>query len=258
MSCSRTFLLLQRATTQSISRAARPSTFSSRALSSLPPSIERVGEASAFPNEYPGQNYDFNWTLNADGVTPTKKSAFRITKPLELKIAGLTPLTTTPLNVKSAGSKKTLKEAGSDTLSFDDYDEIAQRTKDLLSHADSLFCPEGHMPSTTTSVRVITNSQTLAPKLVAYLDRAPKKESTGCSITAYVLEDESMESFGSYAIEEVGEGDALTSVAAVVCTGKSVTVEQIVAGLELSLEGLVEDEEARKKEAEEAAKEAEN
>lgn len=40
-----------------------------------------------------------------------------------------------------------------------------------------------------------------------------------------------------------------------VCTGKSVKVEQIVAGLELSLEGLIEDEEARKKEAEEAAKE---
>lgn len=210
--------------------------------------MERVGESLAFPNEYPGQNYEFNWTLNADGVTPIKKSAFRITKPLELKIAGLTPLKNSPLNVKSTASKKTLKEAGSDDLSFEDYDEITQRTKDLLSLSDSLYCPEGHMPGTTTSVRVITNSDLLAPKLVAYLDRAPKKESTGCSITAYVLEDESMESFGSYAIEEVGEGDAVRSVAAVVCTGKSVSVEQIVAGLELSLGGLIEDEEARKKE----------
>jgi len=139
-------------------------------------------------------------------------------------------------------------------LTFDDYDEIAQRTKDLLSLSDSLYCPEGHMPGTVTSVRVITNSKVLAPKLVAYLDRAPKKESTGCSITAYVLEDASMESFGAYAIEEVGDGDDVRSVAAVVCTGKSVKVEQIVAGLELSLEGLIEDEEARKKEAEEAAK----
>lgn len=139
-------------------------------------------------------------------------------------------------------------------MTFDDYDEIAQRTKDLLSLSDSLYCPEGHMPGTVTSVRVITNSKDLAPKLVAYLDRAPKKESTGCSITAYVLEDTSMESFGAYAIEEVGDGDDVRSVAAVVCTGKSVKVEQIVAGLELSLEGLIEDEEARKKEAEEAAK----
>ncbi len=222
---------------------------------SLPSSIERVGEATAFPNEYPGQNYEFNWTLNADGVTPLKKSAFRITKPLELKIAGLEPLSKSPLKVKSTSSKKTLKEAGSDDLSFEDYDEITQRTKDLLSLSDTLYCPEGHMPTTTTSVRVITNSAALAPKLVAFLDRAPKRESTGCSITAYVLEDESMESFGSYAIEEVGEGDDVKSVAAVVCTGKSVKVEQVVAGLELSLEGLIEDEEARKKEAEEAAEE---
>lgn len=248
MSTSRTFLFLQKVTT------ARQPTLT-RTFASLPESIKRVGEATAFPNEYPGQNYEFNWTLNADGVTPIKKSAFRITKPLELKIAGLAPHKTSPLKVKSSASKKTLKEAGSDDLSFDDYDEITQRTKDLLSLSDSLYCPEGHMPSTSTSVRVITNSAQVAPKLVAYLDRAPKRESTGCSITAYVLEDESMESFGAYAIEEVGEGDDVKSVAAVVCTGKSVKVEQIVAGLELSLEGLIEDEEARKKEAEEAAKE---
>ena len=214
--------------------------------------MERVGESFAFPNEYPGQNYEFNWTLNADGVTPIKKSAFRITKPLELKIAGLTPLKTSPLKVNSKATKKTLKEAGSANLSFDDYDEITQRTKDLLSLSDTLYCPEGHMPGSTTSVRVITNSAALSPKLVAYLDRAPKRESTGCSITAYVLEDESMEAFASYAIEEVGEADDVRSVAAVVCTGKSVKIEQVVAGLELSLQGLIEDEEARKKEAEES------
>ena len=222
-------------------------------IASLPSSVERVGEAFAFPNEYPGQNYEFNWTLNADGVTPLKKSAFRITKPLELKIAGLSPLTKTPLQVKASASKKTLKEAGSDQLSYEDYDEITQRTKDLLSLSDTLYCPEGHMPGTLTSVRVITNSDALAPKLLAFLERAPKRESAGCSITAYVLEDESMESFASFAIEEVGEGEDVNSVAAVVCTGKQVKVEQIVAGLELSLAGLIEDEEARKKEAEEAA-----
>lgn len=246
MSCSRSFLLLQRASTK-----ARIFNCN-RALSSLPSSVERVGESFAFPNEYPGQNYEFNWTLNADGVTPIKKSAFRITKPLELKIAGLEPLKTTPLKVKSKATQKTLKEAGSDDLSFEDYDEITQRTKDLLSLSDTLYCPEGHMPGTSTSVRVITNSSTLSPKLLAFLDRAPKRESIGCSITAYVLEDESMEPFASYAIEEVGESDDVRSVAAVVCTGKSVKIEQVVAGLELSLEGLIEDEEARKKEAEES------
>jgi len=266
MNCTtRTFRLLQRVGT--ISRSSTSTGISTttntsiRSLSSLPPSIKRVGETSVFPNEYPGQNYEFNWTLNADGVTPINKSAFRITKPLDLKIAGLTPMpkSKTPLQIKiNAKTKSSIQEAGSDALSFDAYDEMTQRTKDLLSLSQTLFCPEGHMPKTTTSVRVITNSATLAPKLVAYLDRAPvkKNESKGCSITAYVLEEETMEnSFAAYAIEEVvvSAPDDVKSVAAVVCTGKTVDVQSVVAGLELSLEGLLEDEEARKKEAEEAA-----
>ena len=105
------------------------------------------------------------------------------------------------------------------------------------------------MPGSHTSVRIISNSATLAPKLLAYLERAPKRDSAGCSITAYVLEDE-MDQFSAYAIEEVGEGDDIRSVAAVVCTGKNIKVEQVVAGLEMSFEGLKEDEAARKAEAE--------
>jgi hypothetical protein len=66
----------------------------------LPDSIKRVGQTESFPNEYPGQIYAFNWCLNGDGVTPLKRSAFRITKPLDLKIAGLTPPKKTPLQVR--------------------------------------------------------------------------------------------------------------------------------------------------------------
>ena len=68
--------------------------------SELPDSIKRVGTAFAFPNEYPGQIYEFNWCLNKDGVTPLKRSAFRVTKPLDLKVAGLTPPKTMPLKVR--------------------------------------------------------------------------------------------------------------------------------------------------------------
>lgn len=258
-----TLRLFQRVAKSRTAAAATASNSSIRSFSSLPPSIERVGETLVFPNEYPGQNYEFNWTLNADGVTPIQKSAFRIAKPLDLKIAGLTPLpkSKTPLQIKvKAKTKKSIQEAGSDALDFDTYDEVSQRTKDVLSLSPSLYCPEGHMPKTTTTVRVITNSATIAPQMVAYLDRAPKKqESTGCSITAYVLEDESIAdtNFSAYAIEEVADGKEVKSVAAVVCTGKTVDVEAVVAGLELSLEGMLEDEEARKKEAEEAAAAAE-
>jgi hypothetical protein len=60
-----------------------------------------VGTVEAFPNEYPGQVYAFNWCLNGDGVTPLRKSAFRITKPLDLKIAGLELPKTKPLKVRT-------------------------------------------------------------------------------------------------------------------------------------------------------------
>ena len=65
----------------------------------LPDSIKRVGTASAFPNEYPGQVYAFNWCLNKDGVTPLRRSAFRITKALDLKVAKLEAPKTIPLKV---------------------------------------------------------------------------------------------------------------------------------------------------------------
>jgi hypothetical protein len=72
----------------------------------VPDSIKRVGQAEAFPNEYPGQNYAFNWCLNGDGVTPLKKSAFRITKPLDLKVAGLALPKKQPLQVSKRGIRR--------------------------------------------------------------------------------------------------------------------------------------------------------
>lgn len=229
-----------------------------RCLASLDDSIKRVAPSTTFPNEYPGQNYEFNWALNFDGVTPLKKSAFRICKPLDLKVAGLTPLKKTPLKVNAATARGLLPEAGSDSLSFEAFDKVSEQTRDLLSSSDTLYCPEGHVPGTRTGVRIISNSATLAPKLLAYLERAPKKDPDAMPITAYVLEDESMEQFAAYAIEEVEErfeDGVFKSVAAIVCIGKKVSVETVVAGLELSVGALQEDEEARKKEAEEAKEE---
>lgn len=69
------------------------------ATEGLPPSLERVGNTEAYPKEYPGQVYAFNWCLNGDGVTPVNKSAFRITKPLDLKVAGLAVPKKSPLSV---------------------------------------------------------------------------------------------------------------------------------------------------------------
>lgn len=68
-------------------------------LASLPDTIKRVGNVEAFPNEYPGMIYAFNWALNGDGVTPLRGSAFRINKTLDLKVAGLELPKVQPLKV---------------------------------------------------------------------------------------------------------------------------------------------------------------
>jgi len=144
-----------------------------------------------------------------------------------------------------------MPEAGSDDLSFDLFDEMSQKTKDALSLAAHLYCPEGHAPSTHKGVRVISNSATLAPEILAYLDRAPRKETpVSQPITVYAL-DNAEEEFCGYAIEEVEEkdeyGDAMDpkSVTAVVVAEKHLDLKKIVAGIELSVAGLLADEEER-------------
>lgn len=232
----------------------------------LPDTLKRVGQSSAFPNEYPGMAYEFNWCLNGDGVTPLKRSAFRMNKPLDVKVAGLTP-TTKALKVKATP----IPEAGTEALSFEDFDTACQTVRDNLSLADNLYCPEGHVPSTTTGVRVISNSAKLAPDILAYLDRCPKlSPPQSMPITCFVLEGG--ENFEGFSIEEIEvpvapeEGTSVfelgyqpkeaKSVATVVVSGAKPAIGKIVAGIEASQKALAEDELERAKKAEEAAKAA--
>mmetsp|Transcript_13091 Transcript_13091/g.31577 ORF Transcript_13091/g.31577 Transcript_13091/m.31577 type:complete len:279 (+) Transcript_13091:192-1028(+) len=236
----------------------------------LPDSIKRVGSYSAFPDERPGKNYTFNWCLNGDGVTPLRASAYRITKPLDLKVAQLAVPKKMPLSVKPASAKK-MPEAGTDELSFETFDEVNQRTRNLLSLSDHLYCPEGHVPGTRTAVRVITNSPKLAPEVLAYLERAPRKDPPeSLPITVYALEG-TEESFAGYAIEEVEvevpEEDTrgwyriddpdpemeAKSFAAVVVVGQKLDIKVVAAGMELSQKALAEDE--AKRDAQKAAEE---
>jgi hypothetical protein len=231
----------------------------------IPDSIKRVGQASAFPDEYPGMIYEFNWALNGDGVTPLKRSAFRINKPLDLKVAGLNLPKTNPLKVKG----KAIPEAGTDALTFETFDQACQQARDLLSLSDRLYCPEGHVPGTRTGVRVISNSSKLAPDLLAYLERCPKTSPPGSMpITCFVLEGHDSE-FAGYSIEEIEvpvdpeEGVTVfdlgyqpkeaKSVATVVLAGKAPELAKIVAGIEASQKALAQDEIERAKKAEEKA-----
>lgn len=244
--------------------------------SDFPETLKRVGQNIQFPNESAGCNYQFNWCLNGDGVTPLRRSAYRITKPLDLKLAGLEVPQKLPLSVKAAEASK-IPEAGSGELSFETFDEVSQRSRDLLSLSDHLYCPEGHVPGSRTAVRVITNSPKLAPQILAYLERAPRKEPPeALPITVYALEG-TEESFAGYAIEEVEAPIPSThetpawqsestiyeerptepkSVASVVVIGQQLDIKTIVAGMELCQKALATDELERKakKAAEEKAK----
>ena len=140
---------------------------------------------------------------------------------------------------------------------------MSQRTRDLLSLSDHIYCPEGHVPGTRTGVRVITNSTRLAPDLLAYLDRAPKKDPPdSLPITTYILEGNTEEDFAGYAIEEIevalpnhddGTGYTKTytivptftearSVAAIVVVSKEPDIQVVVAGIEACQKALAADE----------------
>lgn len=190
----------------------------------------------------------FNWCLNADGVTPLKKSAFRLAKPLDLKVAGLALPKTSPLKVDGKAERSKVPEAGSATLDFDTFDDMAQRTKDALSLSSSLYCPEGHVPTKRVGVRIITNMDTLAVDALAYLERMPKRDPKPQAITCYVLSG--AEEFAGYAIEEIEEtmednSKVAVSVGSVVVSGKNPSLKRVVAGIELCVEGLEADAKER-------------
>lgn len=178
-------------------------------------------------------------------------------------MAGLALPKSSPLKVNSKSERSKVPEAGmTDALSFDTFDEVMQHTKDSLSLSEALYCPEGHAPNTKFGVRVITNVKTggLVSDLVGYLERMPSRrdEPKSQSVTCYVLGGTS-EEFAGYAIEEVEElneedgSREAVSVATVVINGKNPSLKRIVAGIELSVEGLEADakERAEKKAEEE-------
>mmetsp|Transcript_62316 Transcript_62316/g.75005 ORF Transcript_62316/g.75005 Transcript_62316/m.75005 type:complete len:261 (+) Transcript_62316:78-860(+) len=218
-------------------------------FSSLPSSVGRVGTSTQFPDEYPGQIYAFNWCLNGDGVTPTKKSAFRIAKPLDLQVAGLKKPKSNPL-VVTTSSQNSIPEAGSESLPFESFDSTSLRVKEYLSLSDHLYCPEGDVPKTRIGCRVISNSAALAPNLLAYLERAPRKEPpVSLPVTVYVYEGDVDNEFSGYAIEVVeldeGDGDIERTVGSVVVSAKNPDIATVVRGIELCAEGIKADEDER-------------
>lgn len=235
---------------------AIPSSFATSA--SHQSSLDRVAAPIVWPNEGPGVNYAFNWQLNADGVTPTNELAFRITKQLDLTIAKLDPTCKSAVQkeIKASSTKKiqaSLLEAGTDAMPFDTFDANIRDTRDALSEAPALYCPEGLAPGSDVGVRVITNSGALASACAAYLERAPRivtKEMCSQPVTVYVYrsagEDDvdesfSLSSFSSYAIEEHEDEDGIAVATVGIFSIGKVEMEllrYVVAAVDICVKGL--------------------
>ena len=120
--------------------------------------------STVFPNEYEGNIYDVNWSLCEDGVVPVG-NAYRnarislLTNALGAKKSA--PVTTTkPLYF----GKYSLTEAG-DTVSQDEFSDLFEAQKELLSSGTDLFVEDASLGSytkTRVGVRVITNDPATA------------------------------------------------------------------------------------------------
>jgi len=121
-------------------------------------------EFVVFPNEYEGNIYDVNWSLCEDGVVPVGK-AYRNARP---------SLMTNAIGAKKGDSitaekplyfgKYSLTEAG-DTISQDEFSDLFESQKELLSSGADLFVEDASLGSYSKNrigVRVVTQDATKA------------------------------------------------------------------------------------------------
>jgi len=192
-----------------------------------------------FPRERPGLDYDLNWSLNANGVTPAG-DAFHLSKAADAAKIG---------KVAALGAAAVAApEAGESGLSFVEFEAALEKAKAAFCSAPNLYVAEGDVPGTRVPCRVITDSPDLAATAMAsVLERMPKKfrevqvGSMAQPITCFV----SKGSKGSGAFEgfvvEQGDGviykeDAV--VADVVLTGAMATPEKLHATIKAAAEEL--------------------
>lgn len=97
-----------------------------------------------WPRETEANDYAVNWSLVGDGVTPTG-NAYRNAR---------LPLLTSMLSAKPAGGKVELKsptyfgdykiqEAGDDTISMDEFQDLSLSHKEMLTNEKDLFIEDG-------------------------------------------------------------------------------------------------------------------
>eukprot|EP00616_Rhizochromulina_sp_CCMP1243_P007101 CAMPEP_0118974262 /NCGR_PEP_ID=MMETSP1173-20130426/11159_1 /TAXON_ID=1034831 /ORGANISM="Rhizochromulina marina cf, Strain CCMP1243" /LENGTH=234 /DNA_ID=CAMNT_0006923977 /DNA_START=11 /DNA_END=715 /DNA_ORIENTATION=+ len=218
------------------SHVARPTASSfTRSLSTSAAGLE-FEDYGVFPRERPGLNYNLNWSLNKNGVTPAG-DAFHLTKARDVEKLSLSVEKVTKPKASEAAP-----EAGESALSFADFDGALAAAKDVLEGAKTLYVAEGDAPGTRTQCRVITDSATIAATaMTSILERAPKREEVPpLPITCYVSTEGSP--FEGFVVEQ-GDGVIYCegeTVASVVLTGANYKHSKLAATISRAAEALKE------------------
>lgn len=156
--------------------SSKTNSVASRTLSVLPPRRIETEEFTVFPFEYEGNDYDVNWSLVDDGVTPTK-DAYRngriklLTSRLAEKPSKDGKVTLTKPKYNGAF---TIVEAG-DGIEHDDFQEILEGQQDKLSDQD-LFVEDASLGSYRPhriGTRIVTNEASTALILRTLLMNTP-------------------------------------------------------------------------------------
>lgn len=187
-----------------------------------------------YPRERPGLDYSLNWSLNANGVTPTG-DAFRITKISDAAKIG---------KVGKLGKSATAApEAGEGDLSFGAFETALEKTKEDFTTAPNLYVAEGDVPGTRVPCRVITDSADFAATAMGVvLERMPKSaKAKALPITCFVTSgDKGAQSFEGFVVEQ-GDGVIYAEsdvVADVVLTGTMATPSKLLATIKTVAEEL--------------------
>eukprot|EP00617_Octactis_speculum_P027485 CAMPEP_0185773090 /NCGR_PEP_ID=MMETSP1174-20130828/72285_1 /TAXON_ID=35687 /ORGANISM="Dictyocha speculum, Strain CCMP1381" /LENGTH=197 /DNA_ID=CAMNT_0028459635 /DNA_START=80 /DNA_END=673 /DNA_ORIENTATION=+ len=180
-----------------------------------------------FPREKPGLDYNLNWSLNQNQVTPCG-DAFRLTKAKDVAKLGAGPA----VEVPKPSDDDVPPEAGEEALSFAAFDTALSVVRSSLSETATLYVVEGDAPGTRIPCRVISDDLVIASAAITgILERMPLRQPTALPITCFVTS--SGENFSGLVVEQ-GDGVVYPeddNVASVVLSGDCATPVALSAGI---------------------------
>lgn len=204
------FLKRHIAAATSVSSASFTTTTRTSAAINAPLFEQHSADANAinFPRERVGLNYDFNWSLNAHGVTPYGDAFYQSDMKLLKAHAGKRKDVVQFLDRTAVLLSKNIQSVESNDdndssdvvndessvsmnnmMSYEEYDTLAEKVKDDLSEVDYLYCQDGGVGAFSkdrSHIRVISDSPLVDLFAKNLLIKIPNKAKKHRNIVVYV------------------------------------------------------------------------